>query len=562
MQALQSGVTYTNLNHHQFHRQAFNDGYFPVSRNISTFPSTSDVAWTDIFGDRPLPGYQRSYFSEAENREIIGNSVSSSMEHERQMHWQAEGGFHRSMGYMMPLHAFKYELGQVTEQFLNSKSTEGTFYAYMRSTDDAQHMAGDIFAMLCLLDDQLKELRARYRAREVRELEILILSDHGHNRAGAGQRVEVRSFLKRAGYRIAHSIVNPKDVVLPTCGIESWVEIHNAPAETERLAQLLLSLEGVDLLTARLPDQTNRFLVLNAKGERASIEWHDANNSYRYTTENGDPLDYRPVVEALAQKHQLDADGFATADHWMAETITHRYPLALERIAQAHTRITLNPANILLSLRNGYVHSGWLVKKLSQLKTLGGTHGNLDALNSAGILLSSFAPTQDTSTSRVAAQYDGFPGMRNYRTEENGAEWVAGKEQALARIARTPFESTCRSLPGDALYLRAWTLAFAHLNLNVPVEVTIEKVLPFPNARMHRDAPKPIDTSERHLTLNPPITFADPCAYERVYALPPDLNLEPEKTYRISGWVTDRKKHTRIFNFPFSTDHHGLPVAY
>src|ERR1035438_2535982 len=48
MQALQEGVTYTDLKGRQFHRQAFNKGYFPVSRIISTFPSTSDVAWTDI----------------------------------------------------------------------------------------------------------------------------------------------------------------------------------------------------------------------------------------------------------------------------------------------------------------------------------------------------------------------------------------------------------------------------------------------------------------------------------------------------------------------------------
>ena len=58
MKALQAGVTYTNIWGMRLHHQAFslNEGYFPVSHLISTFPSTSDVAWTDIFGDRPLPG--------------------------------------------------------------------------------------------------------------------------------------------------------------------------------------------------------------------------------------------------------------------------------------------------------------------------------------------------------------------------------------------------------------------------------------------------------------------------------------------------------------------------
>ena len=69
MKALQSGITRTNFWGKPLQLRAFTaeEGYFPVSRMVSTFPSTSDVAWTDIFGDRPLPGYQRTYFSAAAN---------------------------------------------------------------------------------------------------------------------------------------------------------------------------------------------------------------------------------------------------------------------------------------------------------------------------------------------------------------------------------------------------------------------------------------------------------------------------------------------------------------
>src|ERR1035437_7265398 len=78
--ALQEGVTYEDLLGRQFHRQAFHRGYFPVSRMISAFPSASDVAWTEILGDRPLPGYQRTYFSEAANLEVVHNGITTSME--------------------------------------------------------------------------------------------------------------------------------------------------------------------------------------------------------------------------------------------------------------------------------------------------------------------------------------------------------------------------------------------------------------------------------------------------------------------------------------------------
>jgi hypothetical protein len=473
-----------------------------------------------------------------------------------------ESSYHRAMAYVHPRHTFNYEVHELIKNFLNTSNGGDNYYAYVQSTDDGQHLSADILAMLGMLDEKLQELRARYVAQEGRELEILILSDHGNNHAGPAKRVEIRTFLERAGYRITKSILEPRDVVLPTVGIESWVEIHNSPDETERLAQLLTHLEGVDVLTARLPGEANRFLVMNAKGERASIEWNSAKHSFRYSIGTGDPINYRPVVERLSRKNQLDAEGFATAEAWMAETLDHRYPLAPERIARGHTRVTLNPATILISLNNHYVHASWLTKKGSELIRFGGTHGGLDDFNSNGILLSSFAPTQDTATSRVAALFGGFPGLREYRAEENGAEWLSGKAQDLTTIARGPMDWGCRMLPSDAILLRIWTPSFAHLGSDAPVEVTIAKAGRFLAAQIRRGDPKPIDASEKHVTFNQPLSLPGNCSYERVYALPPDLMLEPQKAYCISGRLHDRKKNIRIFKFAFRTDIRGLPAAY
>jgi len=351
-------------------------------------------------------------------------------------------------------------------------------------------------------------------------------------------------------------------VVLPTTGIESWVEIHNAPAETETLMPSLTHLKGADLVAARDPNQPGRFMVMNSQGERADIEWNSTNNTCRYSAEKGDPLGYRPVVEALARKKLLDADGFATADSWMAATMTNRYPLALERIVRGLTRVTLNPATILISLDNDYVHCGWLIQKGANLSTFSSTHGALDNLNSDGIVLSNFGPTRDTSSDEVAGQFDDFPGLRNFRAENNGAELVTKNEQALTRIAHEPFDRDYRSLPGDGVFLRVWSPQFTHLDITTPVNVTIEKVNHFSNPQTQRQAPKPKVVLGRHLTFNHPISFPGPCAYERVYALPPDLILKPQTEYRISGWVRAQSKSISLFEFNFNTDSRGRPAAY
>ncbi len=564
LKALQAGITGTNFWGQPYRRQAFGaaEGYYPVSRMISTFPSTSDVAWTDIFGDRPLPGYQRTFYSAAANSEISINGIATSTEREAQMDWDLRSAFLRSMGYLYSAHMFQYEAHALVRNFFDTRREGGNYYAYIRSSDDAEHMQRDILSLLCQLDSQLQKLRARYQAEEGHDLQIVILSDHGHNHAGPGKRVEIRACLEAAGYRVAKSIRSPKDVVLPTAGIESWVEIHNSPAETEKLVQRLCQLKGVDVLAATVPDQTNHFLVMNPKGERAGIQWNPANNAFRYSPETGDPINYRPVVEMLARNRQLDADGFASADAWMAATLTNRYPLAPERIVGGLTRVTLNPATILISLDNHYVNSGWWVKQGSRLVNCGSTHGALDDLNSDGILLSNFAPTQDTSTGRVAGQFDDFPEVVDFRAKENDAEWVTKPEQAMARIARRPFDRDFIQLPDNDVFLRIWSPQFARLDTNVPVEVVIAKIPGYSSVEIRRGDHKPAAETGLHLTLNVPFSFPERSAGERIYALPPGLTLEPQTRYKISGEIREPNHAIRLFAFNFYTNRDGRPAAF
>ena len=304
MKALQEGVAETNFFGGVNRRQAFTaaEGYFPVSRLVSTFPSTSDVAWTDIFGNRPLPGYQRTYYSAAANSELAINGLTTTMEHERQMQWQMDNNFVRSMGYVYSMHIFDFELRSALESFWHTDSTNANYYVYIRSSDDAQHMDRDVLVMLATLDRKLQDLRARYRAQEGRDLQILILSDHGHNHAGRGKRAPIREYLEKTGYRVTQSITGPKDVVLPTAGIEDWIEIHNSPAETEELAETLTHLEGMDIVTARLPGEDHRFLVLNSKGERAVIRWEPAKNAFQYRSRKGRPIKLWPGGGSAGRK--------------------------------------------------------------------------------------------------------------------------------------------------------------------------------------------------------------------------------------------------------------------
>ena len=147
-----------------------------------------------------------------------------------------------------------------------------------------------------------------------------------------------------------------------------------------------------------------------------------------------------------------------------------------------------------------------------------------------------------------------------------------------------PLDWDRQMLPDDEVFLRIWTPSFAHLDLEVPIELTVRKTGHSSSSQIRRGDPQPVvasesyeavligrhgqgdplptDASERHFTLNLPISFPDKCAYERVYALPADLTLEPQKEYSISGRVRDQNKNLQIFDFTFRTDSRGQPVAY
>jgi hypothetical protein len=549
MTALQAGVTYTNLNGKVYHRQGFTNGYFPASRMVSTFPSASDVAWSEMFHNSPLPGYQRTYFSHARNALVRQNGVTTTMEYEKQMTWEIESGFLRALGYVFPRRTFKYEAHELVKHFLKADNAGENYYALLRSPDDAQHLSADLFALLCTLDEKLEQLRAVYRKREGRELEVLILSDHGNNHAGPAKRVRVKKFLKAAGYHLASKIERPKDVVLPTAGMESWVEMHNAPEETERLLEVLSKLEGADILTGVAPGPGHRFMVMNRKGERAEIDWNPDQNSFRYRAQNGDPLGYGPVRESLARLNKLDADGFGTAETWAAETFALHYPNALERIVRGHTRAALNPATLIISLDNAYLHSGWFVKQGSDFVRFGGTHGALDDLNSTGMWLSNFAPPQDTCAVRVADLFGGFPGRRDYRAGTSGAEWV------YQLVPRNPAGRNLgggeESLPQQAPFLRVWDPRLAATKAEPALEVTLQKNRSWWFGRL--------GIAEQYALL--PTSSSAGASGLRLYALPTDFTLEPKKEYRISGRLQGDLKGKRLFRFTFETDSHGSPIA-
>ena len=94
------------------------------------------------------------------------------------------------------------------------------------------------------------------------------------------------------------------------------------------------------------------------------------------------------------------------------------------------------------------------------------------------------------------------------------------------------------------------------------MEITIEKIRPAFSENTHRSDPEPRRSGLMRFILNSPVPFPGDSSYERIYALPPGLVLEPRDKYRITGRLRSGDKNERLFTFSFVTDGRGQPLAF
>ena len=384
--------------------------FFPVSRMVSTFPSISDIAWSEIFRTPAPPGYQRVYYK-LDAGKTVGGPIDPirPIEFEKRMHLGFEQKAHHVSSYMTPGRAARSELTTLTQTFFKSRGIE-TFYAYLPAPDALQHVRGDVTRYLQALDAAMTRMLVEYRQRTGMDLELVLVSDHGNNRRWQAENLDLAQFLKNRGYSPSEKIAGPKDVVFSTDGVTTGVGVFARPSEVSALAVELSTLQGIELVTWVPRDASDYVGVRAANGQVATVR-RRANGDLAYEPVTGDPLGYTPLVSRLAGAGRLVDAGFASAADWLDVSKDHQYPAALQRIMRGHHDVTMNPAPILLSVMDGYQVANGVAAFFNQLRPLGGTHGGLNAANSLGILMSTYRPTVDTVSTDVAAQFDGFPRM-------------------------------------------------------------------------------------------------------------------------------------------------------
>jgi hypothetical protein len=427
----------------------------PPSRLISTFPSISDIAWHEIFGVLPPRGYQRVYYSHSYNA-VIGGPIDAirPIEFEERMDMAFGGKFHHLSAYIASSTVARGEIDQVVQKFFGIRGRR-TVYVYNVGPDALQHTRGDLTGYLRHLDLKLNQLRERYAERTGRELEIVLLSDHGHNKVANARFIPVADALRERGFRMARQRSAPTDVAFSVDGVTTGFGVFSHPDSVEAVARLLAAVDGVELVSATTLD--GQYRIRNASVSAYIDHMVDGEaERFRYDATPGDPLGYAGVVAQMRADAVLDAAGFADAATWTRYTSTHEYPAAVERIVRGHSSVALNQAPILASIRDGFHVGLGAVSVANRLRPLGGTHGGLGSSSSLGVVMTNFIDTHDDLTTRVRGQFGGFDDLLDPYRGRSGARISSTSLMQLDRFSA--FRGMADSVPAlvESRGLEVW----------------------------------------------------------------------------------------------------------
>jgi len=359
----------------------WDQGYFREfarpGKLISSFPSLSDVALTELLHTGKVPGYENLYFDTQRNQ--IAGGATSTVAKVRMPYLDAldydEPGIFKGLAYLIPVRIYHADLGRFRKRYAASHLP--AYVAHICSTDSVCHVLNreEFLKLMMEVDRLLREIYIEQRG----QVDFVVFSDHGNSHV-QNRRIDLDGFLAQHGFRVESAIRNENSVVVPAFGLVGALPVYSEAQNTPKLARVLATHEAVDFTVCLERDSVQ---IGSSRGS-AVIEAKDSGKFLKYSAGDGDPLQLKMIIQRMHDLRQFDAEGFASTGSWFAATATHEYADAVNATYQGVTNHVTNRANLLVSLKDGYHYGSpffdWLV-------TMRSTHGNLRRTSMTGFFM-------------------------------------------------------------------------------------------------------------------------------------------------------------------------------
>lgn len=374
----------------------------PPSRMISPFPSLTNLSLSEILepaGAHPTAGYEDNYF-DAESNTMRGGILDRLRGGRfirgtfRELFDYHPSAIKSGLGYAAPpLTTYLESLSDLIRLRQKARGARGpVFFAYTGATDSLAHLGGEtlVRSFLKRLDESITDI-----VRDSREpVDVTIFSDHG-NHFRKYRRANLKSALRRAGFRLEKRLKGEKSVVLPQFGLIGCALLFTGEANEPRLAEAAASVAGVDFAAY---EKEGAVYVVSAQGEavierRAQSVAAQADDAaarqpaarFRYRTLRGDPLGLGSVLRELTARGKADGEGFVADADWFEATRDGVRPDAVRRIFDGATGLVGSRASVLVNFEDGYYTGSSLLDVFAILQA---THGNLGQEQSFGFVMS------------------------------------------------------------------------------------------------------------------------------------------------------------------------------
>lgn len=351
--------------------------FYPPVRVVTCFPGMTDVAFQRIFGGTKPIAYQSRHFDRTENRLISGNDLylsGAAADWANRLDYRCSFKLD-ALAYFEPEFVFKHELREMTEVF--NSAQRGTKIAYTVATAGLGTQGGReaILKYLRTIDQLCEQFVYERRGR----VKFTLLADHGHSMSGRG-RVTFEQLLEENGFKLNNRLEEPGDVVTVEYGLVTYAAFHTD--EPAKVAAVLLTDPVTTLacypVTRQATVEGAVDVVVQSIDGKAVIR--QERGRYSYDVEYGDPLELRGVIERLREAGDVDQDGFIDDRAFFTATVHHEYPDSLRRVWMTFNGLVQKPADLIVCLKDGWVHGSTLFHKL--INKAASAHGSLNQLNS------------------------------------------------------------------------------------------------------------------------------------------------------------------------------------
>jgi len=324
------------------------------------------------------------YFSSKVNKKLSYSDLGyGESRFQWRFHIKPGGDIMHGLTFLAPIHFSKRFIKKLPEKIFSYHETN-TVFVYDFTTDILFHLnhTQKIKNILKLLHNQIMNISQEYFKKYHTHLQIVLLSDHG-NSIKKGRFLNFKKRLKRQGLKYGKRIGGKNTITFTSPGMLGFLAIFCEKNEKKRIAEKLKSLEGIDLTCFQ---QGNTSIIYSKEGQSNS-KWDKKKQTYTYKIITGrDPL---KLDQRLKFKNQVLN---IHQDELFRKTDDHIYPNPLENIRLSLTHLTRSPANIILSLKDGY-HHGLSMGKLAFLRGgLWGTHGSLTNNSITGFYMTNYKP--------------------------------------------------------------------------------------------------------------------------------------------------------------------------